>query len=130
MYELIIGFISGIVSGMGMGGGTILILLLSIFMNLDQHQAQAINLVFFIPTAISAIVIGIKNKNIQWKLAIPIVIAGIIGAAISAKISTKMDVGLLRKLFGIFLLIIACYEIYSWYKMYIREKNSHTKNKN
>ena len=130
MYELIIGFISGIVSGMGMGGGTILILLLSIFMNLDQHQAQAINLVFFIPTAISAIIIGIKNKNIQWKLAIPIVIAGIIGATISAKISTKMDVGLLRKLFGIFLLIIACYEIYSWYKMYIREKNRHTKNKN
>ena len=130
MYELIIGFISGIVSGMGMGGGTILILLLSIFMNLDQHEAQAINLVFFIPTAISAIIIGIKNKNIQWKLGIPIVIAGIIGAAISAKISTKMDVGLLRKLFGIFLLIIACYEIYSWYKMYIREKNRHTKNKN
>lgn len=127
---VIIGFISGIVSGMGMGGGTILILLLSIFMNLDQHEAQAINLVFFIPTAISAILIGIKNKNIQWKLAIPIVIAGIIGAAISAKISTKMDVGLLRKLFGIFLLIIACYEIYSWYKMYIREKNRHTKNKN
>ena len=127
---VIIGFISGIVSGMGMGGGTILILLLSIFMNLDQHQAQAINLVFFIPTAISAIIIGIKNKNIQWKLGIPIVIAGIIGAAISAKISTKMDVGLLRKLFGIFLLIIACYEIYSWYKMYIREKNRHTKNKN
>lgn len=127
---VIIGFISGIVSGMGMGGGTILILLLSIFMNLDQHEAQAINLVFFIPTAISAIIIGIKNKNIQWKLAIPIVIAGIIGAAISAEISTKMDVGLLRKLFGIFLLIIACYEIYSWYKMYIREKNRHTKNKN
>lgn len=127
---VIIGFISGIVSGMGMGGGTILILLLFIFMNLDQHEAQAINLVFFIPTAISAIIIGIKNKNIQWKLAIPIVIAGIIGAAISAKISTKMDVGLLRKLFGIFLLIIACYEIYSWYKMYIREKNRHTKNKN
>ena len=85
MYELIIGFISGIVSGMGMGGGTILILLLSIFMNLDQHQAQAINLVFFIPTAISAIIIGIKNKNIQWKLAIPIVIAGIIGAALLGK---------------------------------------------
>ena len=113
-----------------MGGGTILILLLSIFMNLDQHVAQAINLVFFIPTAISAIIIGIKNKNVQWKLAIPIIIAGMIGAAISAKISTNMNVGLLRKLFGCFLLFIAIYEIYSWYKMYIKEKNRHTKNKN
>ncbi len=112
-----------------MGGGTILILLLSIFMDLDQHIAQATNLVFFIPTAISAIVIGIKNKNIQWKLAIPIIIAGMIGAAFTASISTHMDVKILRKLFGAFLLGIASYEIYSWYKMYIKEKNTHTRNK-
>ena len=114
---------------MGMGGGTILILLLSIFMNLDQHVAQATNLVFFIPTAISAITIGIKNKNVQWKLAIPIIIAGVIGSAISASISTHMNVQLLRKLFGIFLIIIATYEIYSWYKMYIKERKRHTKHK-
>ena len=113
-----------------MGGGTILILLLSIFMELDQHLAQAINLVFFVPTAISAISIGIKNKNVQLKLAMPIIIAGMIGAAISAKISISMNVTLLRKLFGIFLLFIASYEIYSWYKMYIKEKSTHTKNKN
>ncbi len=113
-----------------MGGGTILILLLSIFMDLDQHVAQATNLVFFIPTAISAIIIGVKNKNVQWKLAIPIIIAGIIGAIISASISTHMNVNILRKLFGIFLLFIASYEIYSWYKMYIKEKNRHTKNNN
>ena len=50
---------------MGMGGGTILILLLSLFMGVDQHIAQATNLVFFIPTAIGAIVIGIKNKNVH-----------------------------------------------------------------
>lgn len=112
-----------------MGGGTILILLLSLFLNLDQHVAQATNLVFFIPTAISAIIVGIKNKNVQWKLAIPIIIAGIIGAAISASIGTKLNVQILRKLFGTFLLIIAIYEIYSWYKMYIKEKTRHTKNK-
>ena len=111
-----------------MGGGTILILLLSIFMNLDQHIAQATNLVFFIPTAISDIAIGIKNKNIQWKVAIPIIISGMIGAGISASFSTNMKVESLRKLFGIFLLIIASYEIYSWYKMYIKEKNRHNNN--
>ncbi len=109
-----------------MGGGTILILLLSNFMNLDQHIAQATNLVFFIPTAISASIIGIKNKNVQWKLAIPIIIAGIVGAILSASVSTHMDVKLLRKLFGVFLLTIASYEIYSWYKMYIKEKSRHT----
>ena len=110
-----------------MGGGTILILLLSLLAKLDQHVAQATNLVFFIPTAIASIIVSIKNKNILWKQAIPIVISGIVGASISAIISSKMDVQLLKKLFGIFLLIIAIYEIYSWYKMYIKEKIRHNK---
>lgn len=113
-----------------MGGGTILILLLSIFMGLDQHIAQATNLVYFIPTAIGAIGMGIKNKNVQWKLAIPIILAGTIGAVISSSISTHINVQILRKLFGIFLLVIASYEIVSWYKMYIKEKNRHTKREN
>jgi len=110
-----------------MGGGTILILLLSIFMGVDQHIAQATNIVYFIPTAISAVIIGIKNKNVQWKIALPIILAGTIGAVISSNISTHINVEILRKLFGAFLLIIASYEIYSWYKMYIKEKNTHTK---
>lgn len=129
MFELLIGFISGIVSGMGMGGGTILILLLSFFVGLDQHIAQATNLVFFIPTAVASIIINAKNKNISWKEAIPIVIVGAIGAAISAQISSKMNVEILKKLFGAFLLMVAAYEIYSWYKMYIKEKIRHNNNR-
>lgn len=112
-----------------MGGGTILILLLSIFLKLNQHVAQATNLVFFIPTALASIIISIRNKNIKWKEAIIVVFAGIIAASISANLSSKMNVQILRKLFGIFLLIIAIYEIYSWYKMYIKSKNRHTKNR-
>lgn len=122
MVEILIGFISGIISGTGMGGGTILILLLSIIMGLDQHVAQATNLVFFVPTAIAAICISLKKKKIDVKLGITIIIVGVIGAAIGAVISSRMNVNLLRKFFGIFLLIIAIYEIYSWYKMYIKKK--------
>ena len=112
-----------------MGGGTILILLLSIFMNLDQHVAQATNLIFFIPTAITSVIIGIKNKNINVKEAWAIVVSGIIGAIISANISSNLNVKILRKMFGAFLLIIAIYEIYSWFNMYIKNKKGHTKTK-
>lgn len=112
-----------------MGGGTILILLLSIFMNLDQHVAQATNLIFFIPTAITSVIIGIKNKNINVKEALVIVVSGIIGAIISANISSNLNVKILRKMFGAFLLIIAIYEIYSWFNMYIKNKKGHTKTK-
>ena len=48
MVEVLIGIISGIVSGTGMGGGTILIFLLTFFMGIEQHIAQATNLIFFI----------------------------------------------------------------------------------
>lgn len=123
MLEILIGLISGIVSGTGMGGGTILILLLSIFVGTDQHVAQATNLVFFVPTAIAAILISLKKKKIDLKVGVVIIITGIVGATIGAIISSKMNVNLLRKIFGIFLIFIAIYEIYSWYKMYIKNKN-------
>lgn len=113
MKEIIIGLISGIVSGTGMGGGTILIFLLTFTCGLEQHIAQATNLIFFIPTSIVAIIINIKNKNIDLKLATIISIFGILGAIIGANISVRTDVNILRKIFGIFLAIIAIHEIYT-----------------
>lgn len=62
MIEILIGMISGIVSGTGMGGGTILIFLLTFMMGIEQHVSQATNLIFFIPTSIVAIIINIKIK--------------------------------------------------------------------
>lgn len=123
---VIFGIISGIVTGLGMGGGTILILLLSLFMNLEQHIAQATNLVFFVPTALSAIVINAKQKNIDYKLAGIVIVFGIIGAVIGAIISESISSYNLRKYFAIFIMIIAFYEIYKLYKEYrIRKKNTY-----
>ena len=122
MGEILIGAISGIVSGTGMGGGTILILCLSLFMGMNQHEAQASNLVFFIPTSIVAIWVNIKQKLIKWKVALPITITGIIGAIIGAVLSNKTDVNNLRRYFGYFLLIITIHEIYTIVTKYIKAK--------
>ena len=118
MIEILTGFISGIVSGTGMGGGTILILCLSIFLGIDQKIAQATNLVFFVPTSIAAIYINIKEKKINLKGAKIIILFGIIGAIIGAIIANNMDTKLLKKSFGVFLAFIAIHEIYVIYKMY------------
>lgn len=126
MQEIIIGLISGIVGGLGMGGGTILILLLTIFSNVEQHLAQGTNVVFFIPTAIVAIIIFIKNKNIRFKIGLPICLWGLIGAYIGATIASNLEVGILRKCFGVFLILIALYQSYSLYKRYRKEKNRNT----
>ena len=127
MAQVLIGIFSGIFSGIGMGGGTILIFLLTIFLNVEQHIAQATNLIYFIPTAISAIIINYKNKNIDVKLAIIISIFGALGAIIGAEISVNIEVEKLKKLFGIFLAIITIHEIYTLFKEYKQNKFRHTK---
>lgn len=127
MLETLIGFISGIVSGTGMGGGAILILCLSIFLEINQKTAQATNLIFFIPTSIAAIYINMKQKNINIKLAKQIIFWGIIGTIIGALIAQKINVTVLKKMFGIFLTIIAIHEIYLLIKEYIFYKNGKDK---
>ena len=115
---ILIGIIAGIVTALGAGGGTVLIIGLNLLLGIEQKVAQSINLIFFIPTAITSIILNSKNKNIKWKVAIYIIIASIIGAIIGALIAKKIKVDLLKKLFGIFLVLIAMYEIYS-----VRKKN-------
>lgn len=122
MINVLIGAFSGIFSGIGMGGGTILIFLLTTFLNLDQHNAQATNLIFFIPTAISAIIVNYREKNIDTKLAKIVSICGVIGAIIGASISINLNVQELRKYYGIFLAIIAIHEIYTLIKEYKKSK--------
>ncbi|MGN1270918.1 MAG: sulfite exporter TauE/SafE family protein [Clostridia bacterium] len=129
MLEILTGLISGIVSGTGMGGGTILILILSVFMGVEQHTAQATNLVFFVPTSLTAIITTIKDKLINWGIGVPVAIAGIVGAIIGAKISVNMDVNYLKRYFGIFLILISIYEIYSLIMQYKKEQKTNNKNK-
>lgn len=121
MIEILIGVVSGIVGGLGMGGGTVLILFLSTFLDIEQHVAQSTNIIFFVPTAIAAIVVNLKNKNIDLKMTIPICLWGVLGAFIGACISMKMNVNLLKKCFGGFLIFIAIYQTYE----YIKEKKRH-----
>ena len=112
---------------MGMGGGTILIYLLTTFSKIDQHIAQGANLVFFIPTCITAIIVNIKNKNINYRLSVPIIITGIIGAIIGAKLSVNMPIKELRRYFGVFLICVSINEIYSLGKEYINNKKTNNK---
>ncbi len=129
MVEILIGILSGIISGTGMGGGTILIFLLVYLMGIEQHIAQATNLIFFIPTSIIAIIINWKHKNIALQSAVLISVFGILGAIIGANISIHINVNILKKCFGIFLAVIAIHEIYTIIKWYKKQKTRDT-NKN
>ncbi len=127
MIEILAGIISGSVSGLGMGGGTVLILILSSYIGLEQHVAQAINLVFFVPTAISAIIVNLKQSLIDKEEAIVIILSGIPGAIIGSKLAVSIESMHLKRIFGAFLLVIACNEIYWIIKKYILNKKTHNK---
>lgn len=98
--------------------------MLTSFLNVDQHIAQGANLIFYIPTCITAIIVNIKNKNIKLNVAIPVAITGILGAFIGSKVSINMPINKLKMCFGIFLITIGIYEIYSLKKEYINYKKN------
>ncbi|HEY5586544.1 MAG TPA: sulfite exporter TauE/SafE family protein [Ruminiclostridium sp.] len=111
MIIILIGLAAGIISGMGIGGGAILLPALVIFVHPEQHVAQSVNLLFFIPTAIVALAIHIKHKNVDFKNGIPILIFGLGGAVLGSKIALSIDGEVLRKIFGVFLLSMGLYEM-------------------
>ena len=105
------GFFSGIISGMGIGGGTILIPALVLLVNPGQHIAQSVNLLFFIPTAIIALIVHIKKKRIDFKMAVPIILFGLAGAFAGSKLAMSLPGNSLKKWFGLFLLLMGIYEL-------------------
>ena len=111
---LIAGFIGaacGILSGFGIGGGSLLMVWMTAMAAMDQKMAQGINLLYFIPTSLAALIFHIKNKMICWKAVIPAAVCGCITAASAAWFAASMDVTLLKKLFGAYLLLIGTVEI-------------------
>ncbi|MCT4509683.1 MAG: sulfite exporter TauE/SafE family protein [Tepidibacter sp.] len=108
---ILIGLLAGIIGGMGIGGGTILIPSLLFLTSMDQKIAQSVNLLASIPMTIFALIFHIKNKNVEYKVIIPIVSLGIIGALLGSKISSSLNSHFLRRMFGIFLFIMGVYEI-------------------
>ena len=110
---LIFGLIGGILGGMGMGGGTLLIPLLTIGLNLTQQSSQAINLLAFLPMSIVALVIHFKNKLVHTKIAIPIAISGVASSILGSFLANKTSSFTLKIWFGIFLIIVGILQIYS-----------------
>lgn len=111
MLTAIIGFLSGILSGMGVGGGMLLIPAARIFLGLGQQVAQSLNLFCFIPSAICAIFVHIKNKQTDFKTALPIIITGFPFSILGAYVSTRISPSMLSRLFGGFILIFGIREI-------------------
>ena len=110
MYLVFSGVISGIVGGMGMGGGTLLIPILTIFLRFKQKDSQGINLLVFIPMSIVALIVHIKNKLVDFKVGIPIMLSGVAFSIMGSTLANSLEDKFLRRIFGAFLLIVGIYQ--------------------
>lgn len=109
----IAGILGGVLGGMGMGGGTLLIPLLNIFYKVGQHTAQAVNLLSFIPMAVVALIIHIKNKLVNFKRIIWIILPGVISCIAGCYIAKSLSGDVLARCFGGFLVLLSIFQFVS-----------------
>ena len=114
--DFLIGASTGIISAFGVGGGTLLVLYLTLFEKTPQLSAQGINLLYFIPCAVFALFSHIRNKNIDYSAWLVSGITGACAAAISAYVATRIELSVLPKIFGGFLFVMGLWEIYSIFR--------------
>ncbi|MCL2405824.1 MAG: sulfite exporter TauE/SafE family protein [Defluviitaleaceae bacterium] len=125
LWYVLAGLASGIVSGMGIGGGAILIPALTIFLGMEQQAAQKINLLYFLPTAAIALHTHTKSGNIEKKGLFKLVLYGLVGAGVGAIIAVHINGQYLRKGFAVFLLCMAAYEIVKGCKRWKTKRLAH-----
>ena len=100
-------------SGFGIGGGSLLMLWLTDAVGIAQRSAQGINLLFFLPTAAAALLLHGRQHRIFWKVVIPAALAGCIAAALGAFGARLLQDDWLQRLFGVFLLLVGCKELFA-----------------
>ena len=97
---------------MGLGGGFILIIWLTIWENVAQKSAGGINLLFFLPIALISIILHSKNKLIEWKILPIICIGGALGVGLGLFLFKTLDDQLLQKAFAVLLLPVGLRELF------------------
>ena len=111
LLSLAVGLLTGILSGFGIGGGTILMVYLTALAAFPQKIAQGINLLYFIPTAAASLLLHSKHHQVEWKAVLPAALCGCATAAGFSLLSLGLELGLLKKLFGVFLIFTGLSEL-------------------
>lgn len=120
---LLAGLLSGIIGSMGLGGGAVLIIYLSLFANTEQLTAQGINLLFFIPIGLLAVIIYSAKKQIKWKTTIKIALWGLLGTVIGLTLTDLLGGQITTKLFGGLLVLIGLGEIFAKNRKTVEKTN-------
>ena len=119
---LIVGFAGGVLGGMGMGGGTVLIPLLTIFCGVPQHMAQSVNLFTFLPMSLLSLRVHAKNGLLDAKGAVWMMVPATLLSSLGALFVQGVAPGALRAGFGVFLCLLSLYQFYLGAKALLAQK--------
>lgn len=111
--------LTGITASMGLGGGFILVIYLTVFKKMAQLEAQGVNLLFFLPIAAFSLIFHAKNHLIEKKALLPSILPEIAGVFLGVFLARAIGSDLLRKIFAGFVLLVGVREIFSA----LRKKN-------
>lgn len=109
---VLVGTVLGFLTGMGVGGGSLLILWLTLVLGFDQSTARGINLLFFLPASAICCLFRLKQGALNLRACLPGMLAGCAAAALGSWISSTADTAILRKPFGILLLATGFRELF------------------
>ena len=109
---ILAGLLSGLTASMGLGGGAVLIIYLTLFAGVDRITAGGINLLFFIPISLLAVIIYAVRKEIKWKTVIPISLLGLLGAVAGMWLIDFLGNEWIGKIFGGILVIMGLKETF------------------
>ena len=110
--SIFVGTLLGFLSGLGIGGGSLLIIWLTVVLGTDPLAARSMNLLFFIPSALIVCFLRVKQKQLHIKPLFPAILAGCTAAGIFSWLSTTVDVEILKKLFGTVLIAAGLRELF------------------
>jgi len=122
-WEILAGIIGGVVAGMGMGGGTLTIPILTIFLKYKQLQAQGVNLVAFLPMAVVALFIHIKNHLVDFKNTWLLAVVGCVFSLGGALIANNISNSILKKFFAFFLIGLGVWQFIEMKRNQKEDKN-------
>lgn len=108
---LAVATVLGFLAGLGIGGGSLLVLWLTLIVGMEQPYARILNLMFFIPSAVITSLFRWKQGVLDFKKVLPAILAGCIAAGLSSWGVRYLDIGILKKLFGGLLLITGIREL-------------------
>lgn len=112
MIQAVVGALSGVVASMGLGGGFVLLIWLTLHDGMPQREAQGVNLLFFLPIALISVIMHLRGGLIDKRLVLQLIPGGILGAVLGTVASNLVGNDLLRKVYAVFLLIFGIRELF------------------